>query len=146
MIGIILTGHGQFAPGLAHSLQMIAGPQKAFKVVAFKEEEPMEVLEENMAKALTELREETDGVVVFADLLGGSPFKAAMVASQGMDNIEVVCGTNLPMLIEIAMLREFVPTALDVVNQSLTAGKDSIQHVVMPAVKTVEEDLDEDGI
>lgn len=148
MIGIILTGHGEFAPGLAHALQMIAGPQKAFKVVAFKEEEPMEALEASISAAMTELLAETKGVVVFSDLLGGSPFKAAMVAGNDYDNVEVVCGTNLPMLIEIAILREFVETPMDVVNQSLAAGKDAIQHVqlTMNANQDQDEYEDEDGI
>ena len=35
MIGFILTGHGEFAPGLASALELVAGRQEAFKVVPF---------------------------------------------------------------------------------------------------------------
>ena len=95
---------------------------------------------------MEELQGSTEGIVVYADLLGGSPFKAAMVASVDFKDVEVVVGTNLPMLIEIAMFREFASDAKAVVTQSLNAGKVGIQHVVFPTKveQTIEDD--EDGI
>ena len=146
MIGLILTGHGQFAVGVSQALEMIAGKQAAFKVVPFLESDPMDALETNLRNAMAELQQETEGIVVFADLLGGSPFKAAMLASVDFENVEVVVGTNLPMLIEIAMLREFASSAQDVVTQSLLAGKDAIQHVSLPRIQQNDIDEDEDGI
>lgn len=145
MIGIVLTGHGEFAVGLAHALEMIAGPQHSFRVVPFRESDPMEALEANMSAAIKEVRAETDGVVVFSDLLGGSPFKAAMIAAAEVEDVEVVVGTNLPMLIEIAIARQFFDNPLEVVQQSLAAGHDGLQHVVMPTA-TQEDVDDEDGI
>lgn len=145
MIGLILTGHGEYAVGVAHALEMIAGKQEAFKVLPFRESEPMETLEQNMRTAIEELQETTDGIVVYADLLGGSPFKAAMMASVAFENVEVV-GTNLPMLIEIAMFREFASDAKAVVTQSLSSGKEGIQHVVLPTKVEQIIDEDEDGI
>ena len=38
MVGIVLTGHGRFAAGLKSALDLIAGPQEAFKVVNFEHE------------------------------------------------------------------------------------------------------------
>ena len=46
MIGLILTGHGQFAVGVGQALEMIAGKQAAFKVVPFLESDPMDALEQ----------------------------------------------------------------------------------------------------
>ena len=145
MIGLILTGHGEYAVGVGHALEMIAGKQEAFKVVPFCESEPMETLESNMKSAIIELQNTTEGIVVFADLLGGSPFKAAMLSATNFENVKVV-GTNLPMLIEIAMFREFSNDVQAVVTQSLNAGKEGIQHVVLS--KKVEEIIenDEEGI
>ena len=146
MIGIIIVTHSNFAEGIKNSVEMIAGKQEAFKVVPFRESEPMETLENNLRLAMEELQGSTEGIVVYADLLGGSPFKAAMVASVDFKDVEVVVGTNLPMLIEIAMFREFASDAKAVVTQSLNAGKEGIQHVVFPAkVEQIIED-DEDGI
>ena len=146
MIGLILTGHGEYAVGVGHALEMIAGKQEAFKVVPFRESEPMETLENNLRAAMEELQGSTEGIVVYADLLGGSPFKAAMVASVDFKDVEVVVGTNLPMLIEIAMFREFASDAKAVVTQSLGSGKEGIQHVVLPMNVEQTIDEDEDGI
>lgn len=99
-----------------------------------------------MKSAIIELQNTTEGIVVFADLLGGSPFKAAMLSATNFENVKVVVGTNLPMLIEIAMFREFSNDVQAVVTQSLNAGKEGIQHVVLS--KKVEEIIenDEEGI
>ncbi|MGY3725071.1 PTS system, N-acetylgalactosamine-specific IIA component [Granulicatella balaenopterae] len=148
MIGMILTGHGEFAPGLAHALQMIAGEQTAFKVVAFKEDAPIEDLEKNMQTAINELLAEVEQVVIFSDLLGGSPFKAAMMASNELENVEVICGTNLPMLIESAMMRQFMPSASELANQAITTGQAGVQVVQFPnpANNDPSDNEDEDGI
>ena len=66
---------------MGQALEMIAGKQAAYRVVPFLESDPMDALENNLRNAMAELQEETEGIVVFADLLGGSPFKAAMLAS-----------------------------------------------------------------
>lgn len=146
MIGLILTGHGEYAVGVGHALEMIAGKQEAFKVVPFRESEPMETLESNMKSAIIELQNTTEGIVVFADLLGGSPFKAAMLSATNFENVEVVVGTNLPMLIEIAMFREFSNNVQAVVTQSLNAGKEGIQHVVLSTKEEERIENDEEGI
>ena len=146
MIGLILTGHGEYAVGVGHALEMIAGKQEAFKVVPFCESEPMETLKSNMKSAIIELQNTTEGIVVFADLLGGSPFKAAMLSATNFENVEVVVGTNLPMLIEIAMFREFSNDVQAVVTQSLNAGKEGIQHVVLSTKKEERIENDEEGI
>lgn len=118
MIGFILTGHGEFAPGLASALELVAGQQEAFRVVPFEVEKAAEY-PELIHEEIRALREETDGVLVFVDLLGGTPFNQAMMATQAVSDVSVVTGTNLPMLIETLFTRNSDPTAtLD----SLTAG------------------------
>lgn len=140
MIGLVLTGHGQFSVGVGQALEMIAGKQEALKVVPFLENDTMDSLENKLRNSIRELQEETEGIVVFADLLGGSPFKAAMLATVEYENVEVVVGANLPMLIEIAMLREFASNAQDVVTQSLLAGKESIRQVSIQSIQSNDDD------
>ena len=43
--------------------------------------------------AITAMREECDGVLVFTDLLGGTPFNQSMMIAQDVDNVEVLTGT-----------------------------------------------------
>ena len=57
MIGLILTGHGQFAVGVGQALEMIAGKQAAYRVVPFLESDPMDALENNLRNAITEYKD-----------------------------------------------------------------------------------------
>lgn len=106
MIGCILSGHGSFAPGLMGALEMIAGSQEKFEVVPFLEEDTLELYERKMAGYVERMESENQGVIVFADLMGGTPFRTAMLAAGTRKKTEVIVGTNLPMLIECCMVRE----------------------------------------
>ena len=126
MVGFILTGHGQFAPGLASAIAMVAGDQPA----------------------ITAMREECDGVLVFTDLLGGTPFNQAMMIAQDVDNVEILTGTNLPMVIELLFLRGNA-TLAELGEQAVTVGQTGITAQTVASVAGAEEEDifgDEDGI
>ena len=80
MIGFILTGHGHFSNGLKSALDMIAGPQQAFEIVPFEEGEAG-AYADKLHDAIKAMRDQTDGVLVFCDLMGGTPFNQSMIAS-----------------------------------------------------------------
>lgn len=128
MIGCIVTGHGEFAPGLTRAVEMIAGKQEQFQVVAFQEEEPLESFENNLQQAIETLVKETEGVLIFSDLLGGTPFRSAMVAAAPYENVEVLTGTNLPMLIEVGLLRTFEDDVQALAKKAIETGKEGIQN------------------
>ena len=72
MIGVVLTGHGQFAPGLADSMGLIIGEQENFAVVPFTPELAPEELSQRLLDAVREAgRDET---LILCDLAGGTPF------------------------------------------------------------------------
>lgn len=146
MVGFVLTGHGQFSTGLASAIAMVAGDQPAFEVVPF-EGDAAATYGNDLREAITKLGAECEGVLVFVDLLGGTPFNQAMMISQDVENIEVVTGTNLPMLIELLFLRngsslsELADQAISVGQAGITAK--TIESVAAPAA----DDLDDgDGI
>ena len=124
MVGFILTGHGQFAPGLASAIAMVAGDQPAFTVVPFEGDQAASY-GEDLRAAITAMREECDGVLVFTDLLGGTPFNQAMMIAQDVDNVEVLTGTNLPMVIELLFLRGNA-TLAELGEQAVTVGQTGI--------------------
>ena len=121
MVGFILTGHGQFAPGLASALAMVAGEPPAFAAVPFTNENAGTYGEE-LKGAIAEMRAETDAIVVFADLLGGTPFNQAIMASASIADVEIVTGANLPMLIECLVSRSAGATAEELVRTALAVG------------------------
>ena len=142
MIGIIVTGHGNFGSGLTSSVNLIAGEQEAYKYVDFIQEFSVDDLARELTKAMDELKE-CEGIVVFSDLPGGSPFKTAVEIGHPRGNVVVLGGTNLPMLVEISMARKFMDDLEGLVNMAINTGKDQ---VVRYEFKPIEQDIPEDGI
>ena len=148
MVGFILTGHGQFAPGLASAIAMVAGDQPAFQIVPFEGSEAA-TYGDDLRSAITSMRAECEeGVIVFVDLLGGTPFNQSMMIAQDVDNVEVLTGTNLPMVIELLFLRGNA-TLAELGEQAVTVGQTGITAQTVASVAgSDEEDIfgDEDGI
>lgn len=142
MIGLIVTGHGHFATGLTSSLELIAGAPTNYVAVDFPQEYSVEDLERELTKALDSLKD-CDGVLVLSDLGGGSPFKTAVMVGFPRGNVEVIAGTNLPMLIEVNMGRQFIEDLDTLTNMAVNTGKDQ---VVRYEFKPVEQVESEDGI
>lgn len=143
MIGLIITGHGNFATGLTTSMNLIGGEQKCYEAVDFLAEYSTEDLDRELRKAMDRLKD-CEGIIVMADLPGGSPFKTAVIAGQDYPSVRVVAGTNLPMICEIAMARTFVEDIDALTDMALTTGKDQI--VKFELKKPVVNDDCSDGI
>lgn len=147
MVGFILTGHGQFSNGLASAIDMVAGDQPAFEIVPFEGDQAA-TYGDDLRAAITKMGQECDGVLVFVDLLGGTPFNQAMMISQDVENVEVITGTNLPMLIELLFLRNGA-TLAELAEQAVAVGRAGIDHKGLAAIAGAApaDDLDdEDGI
>ena len=145
MIGLVVTGHGLFAEGMHSSAKMIAGDNENVKYVCFKEGMGLEELAENLNAAYAELSG-CEGIVVLSDLPGGSPFKTAVECAFANPDkqIEVIAGTNLPMIITAVTMIAFETDPKALVDELLFEGKDNIVRFEL-AVKE-EEPEDEDGI
>lgn len=144
MIGCILTGHGTFANGLADALSMIAGDQDYFIPVPFIEAGAASY-PETLASTISDLLDQTNGVLIFCDLLGGTPFNQAMMLSQNYNNVEVVTGTNLPMLLETLSLRLASTTLTDLLQTALESGVAGVSHKTLELPAVVEPALDDDS-
>ena len=142
MIGLIVTGHGNFGSGLTSSLNLIGGEQEHYKFVDFVQEFSVDDLTRELTKAMDELSD-CEGILVLSDLPGGSPFKTAVEIGFPRGNVVVLGGTNLPMLVEVSMARKFIEGLDDLANIALNTGKD---HVVRYEFKPVVQETSEDGI
>lgn len=147
MVGFILTGHGQFACGLKSALDMVAGDQPAFQIVPFEGDKAAEFGDELRA-AITSMRAECEeGVIVFVDLLGGTPFNQAMMISADLDKIEIVTGTNLPLIIELLFARMSATDVTALAEQAVSVGHDAITRQSVASIQVdADDDEDEDGI
>lgn len=139
MYGFILTGHGHFSNGLKSAIDMVAGEVPAFKIVPF-EGSQAGAYGDDLRAAITAMHEETDGVLVFVDLLGGTPFNQSMLISNDLDNVEVVAGTNLPMLIELIMTRDMAPSLDALAEQAVSVGQAGVVHKKLEPMTDDEDD------
>lgn len=147
MVGFILTGHGHFSNGLKSAIDMVAGDQPAFKIVPFEGSQAA-TYGADLRTAVTEMRAECDGVLVFVDLLGGTPFNQAMMIAADVADVEVVTGTNLPMLIELLLTRGAGSSVSELAAQAVSVGQTGIVHKsVADVAPAASADADEeDGI
>ena len=125
MIGLLVTGHANFGSGMTSSVNLIAGEQEAYKYVDFLPTYSTEDLTVEITKALDELKD-CEGVLIFTDLMGGTPFNVSAQLGHGKDNIRIVAGTNLPMLVELVMSRKFKDDLDGLVESILETGKEQI--------------------
>ena len=123
MIGIIITGHGNFGTGLTSSVKLIAGMPECYETVDFIQEHSVDDLEANLNNAIDKLKECTDGIIIFTDLVGGSPFKTSVeISLKREEKIVVLCGTNLGMLIETSMGRNFITDVNTLADMAMGTG------------------------
>ena len=142
MIGLLVTGHANFGSGITSSVNLIAGEQEAYKYVDFLPTYSTEDLTGEITKALDELKD-CEGVIIFTALMGGTPFNVAAQLGHDKENIRIVAGTNLPMLVEIVMSRKFMDDLDGLVESVLETGK---EQVTKYEFKQVVQETSDDGI
>jgi mannose PTS system EIIA component len=105
LIGIVVVSHGPLAEGLKGAAEMIVGPQERFLAIGMDPAADLDRLREQIEAAAKEVSAgEGAGVLVLVDLMGGSPANAsAYLARSGA---AVICGVNLPLLLEVLTTRE----------------------------------------
>jgi N-acetylgalactosamine PTS system EIIA component len=139
MIGMIVTGHGKIAEGFTSAIEVVLGKQEWFIGINFPSGDTKTELEENLDNALTSL-EVCDHIIVFADLLSGTPFNAAIMKAMKNERIRVIYGTNFGMLIEAVMNRNTGMGFEEIVKNAVETGKNQIGVFHADMEKDVEDD------
>ena len=124
MTAIIITGHGQFASGIHSALTLISGTSPDVHAVNFEEGDTPDALGEKLAKILKIY--ENDGVVIFTDIIGGAPFRQAALLASSRENLDVVYGTTLHMLVEAVLEKDHCGDVRKLVADLLPAARDGI--------------------
>jgi len=101
----VVAGHGDFAAGLVSAVQQITGRGAAFVPISARDLSAAD-LEATVRKAMNDA-----GVsVVFTDLQAGSCTMAARKVLRGREDLVLVVGANLPMLIDFVFADAMSPT------------------------------------
>jgi len=111
MQSILLISHGGMAAGVKDSLTMFFGTElNQFETLSLKSDMGADEFGDQLREKVNELMTE-DGVIIFADLLGGTPFnQAALLVS---DTVDLIAGMNLPMIMEFLATREYSVNDID---------------------------------
>ena len=104
MIGLVLVTHGQLATEFITAMEHVVGPQDAIEGVCIGPDDDMEARRADIGKAI-KLVDQGTGVIILTDLFGGTPSNLAISLMEG-DDIEVIAGINLPMLIRLEGARK----------------------------------------
>lgn len=125
MIGIILSGHGHIASGFYSAIELILGKQEAFEIVDFPQEDTATELEAHAIEVLDKLKS-CDEILVFTDLLSGSPFNTFSMKALQRKHMNVLYGTNLGMLIECIMKRNMDASLEELLTCAMETGRTQI--------------------
>ena len=120
MIGLVLVSHGRLAQELLAAMEHVVGPQQQVRVVSIGPDDDIEQRRQEILEAV-EAVDTGDGVIVLTDMFGGTPSNLA-ISLLGRPRLEVIAGTNLPMLIKLASLRAGAPLE-EAVRAAAEAGR-----------------------
>lgn len=103
MIGLVLVTHGRLAAEFVTAMEHVVGPQEAIVPICIGPEDDMEARRNDIARAIADV-DKGDGTIVLTDLFGGTPSNLA-ISLMKSEQVEVIAGINLPMLIRLASAR-----------------------------------------
>ena len=102
-IVLILTSHGNMACETLKSAEMITGKIENAYALAMEADDGMLQASTKLDQMLLKVSLKFKHIIIIADLLGGTPCNVAIEKSLNKDNITLLSGFNLTMVIEFAM-------------------------------------------
>ena len=120
MIGVVLVTHGRLAQEFQTALEHVVGKQQNFATVSIDPCDNIESRRDDIIAAIESV-DVGGGVIVVSDMFGGTPSNLA-ISMMDRDNLEVIAGANLPMLIKIVSVRK-ESSLQDTVAQALYSGR-----------------------
>jgi len=103
MIGLVLVAHAGLARELLKAAEMIVGRIEKAEAIGITAKDSVDQIRDIVAGAIEKVS--GSGVIIMADMFGGTP--SNMSISFLKDNeVEVITGVNLPMVIKFASDRD----------------------------------------
>lgn len=126
-VGIIVITHGRLSDALVETLFSIVG--KKDKVISLPV--PTEFTLESLCNSIKEVIKKMDSkyVIILTDVLGGTPCNASLKLVKEFQNVQIISGVNLYMLISAVNLRETMNESFsfeEYVDKVISESKKSI--------------------
>lgn len=126
-IAIIIATHGVAAEQLLKTTEMLIGKQENVATIDFVPGENAETIMGKYQEKLATTLSHCEQVLFLVDTWGGSPFNAANRVAEGKDNMDIVTGVNVPMLVETFMARDDEPSLQELVAIALETGRAGVR-------------------
>lgn len=100
MVRMLLLSHGELSKEIYNTLELVYGKMQKVHYIIMEDGQDMEEYKEKISSYI---KKEQVPVIIFVDLLGGSPFLTATSVCKDMildKQAEIITGMNLPMLLE----------------------------------------------
>ncbi len=120
MIGLVLVTHGRLAAEFVTAMEHVVGPQQRVEAICIGPDDDMEERRNDIAAAIARA-DDGSGVIVLTDLFGGTPSNLA-ISLMKSEQVEVIAGVNLPMLIRLEGARRTMAVK-DAVAAAREAGR-----------------------
>ncbi len=124
MVGLVIASHGHLAEELLATATLIIGELPCVKACSVEPGASPEEIRRSISDAVKTV-DSGQGVIVFADLVGGSPCTQSLSLCRHA-RIEVLTGVNLPMLLKANSLRTREGSLLDLAHELAQYGQRNI--------------------
>lgn len=99
MKAFVIVGHGDFPVALKASAQMIIGKMDNLVAIPLLEEDGKDSYKKKIEHMMMELEDKYDSFIIFSDLVGGTPNNCVTELYEDSNNIDVIAGVNLPVVL-----------------------------------------------
>lgn len=121
----LIATHGAFAQGIKSSLDVIIGEtENLFLIGAYLDQN---IAVEDELKPIMDKLTDEDELIIFTDLLGGS-VNNIMVREALRENVHIISGFNLPLLIEVILGDTDIPVD-ELIEGSVSNAKTQLTYV-----------------
>lgn len=140
MIGILVLSHGNLSQGVVESGKMIVGTNEKVDYLGLYGGNNIDEFYDRTAEKIKAL-DDGDGVLVFSDLYGASPFKATAYCVKKLPDTlyRSISGVNFSMFIESVLLRETMELE-DLSQHVMNTGKQGIKELFTEAKTLTKEE------
>ena len=122
MIGLVLVAHAGLAREFLAATEMTVGKMPLAETVGISSDDSVEAIRKNVTEAIK--RVSSDGVIIMTDMFGGTPSNMSLSFLKE-NEVEVLTGVNLPMLLKFASEREKTGVA-DLAGMLKVCGREGI--------------------
>ncbi|MBW2029434.1 MAG: PTS sugar transporter [Deltaproteobacteria bacterium] len=105
MVSLLIVTHCDLGKEFLNAAEFIVGRIEAVDTLSITQTNDSEAILSTMKQKIAALKKQGDGVLILTDMFGGTPSNISLSFLKE-ENVEVLTGVNLPMVIAIVQNRK----------------------------------------